>query len=84
MRRQPGLDAMPRIAVSSKSILFAALEFPTDLLQRRVRLTIASTYLPSYLVADQLWQVRLIDAGFAVELQDRVKDVVHASEFGQQ
>jgi hypothetical protein len=64
-----------------KVISIALLELPADLLQRRVRLTIASTYIPGRLVPDQLGQKRRIDAGFAVELQNRVKNVVHLSEF---
>jgi hypothetical protein len=42
---------------------------------------LASTYLPGGLVADQLWQVRRIDAGFAVELQNRLKNFIHVSDF---
>jgi hypothetical protein len=43
-------------------------------------LTIAYAYLPGGLVADQLWQIRHIDAGLAVEPQNRVKNLVHVSE----
>jgi hypothetical protein len=57
----------------------AALELPTDFLQRRVWLTIACAYLPGGLVADHLWQIRRIDAGFAVQLQNGVKNVIHLS-----
>ena len=73
----------PELCQSGPSRSFSALELPTDLLQRRVWLAIAYSYLPGGLVADQLWQIRPVDAGLAVELQNRVKNVVHDSEFEQ-
>src|ERR1700722_8689425 len=65
---------LPKAAVTSGASTrvghlrsFAALELPTNLLQRRIWLSKASAYLPAGLVADQLWQIRGIDAGLAME-----------------
>src|ERR1700675_1299383 len=66
---------------SGPSRSFSALELPTDLLQRRVWLAIAYSYLPGGLVADQLWQIRRIDARLSIDPQYRLKKFVHVSEF---
>ena len=70
----------PELCQSGPSRSFSALELPTDLLQRRVWLAIAYSYLPGGLVADQLWQIRRIDARLSIDPQYRLKNFVHISE----